>query len=108
MLGVLSFLSRPANSTSSIYYTWRAAVQWSTLKGPDAVYLGSLDTAGVSVLITSDRELLPLAVSRRGGGPLLSGWLFCNGPDWQEEDVCPGSAPRWGRLYAHHRGACCT
>lgn len=47
-------------------------------------------------------------LSRCGGASLLSGRLFCNGPDRPKEDLCPRAAPRWGRLHAHHRRPSCT
>lgn len=84
---------------------WRAYLGGSFSDG----YLGPPDRMSLSVpVITPDRERLWLVVSRCSGAPFLSGWLFCNGSDWKEEDVCPISAPGRGRLFSHHCGTCCT
>lgn len=84
---------------------WRAYLGGSFSDG----YLGPPDRMSLSVpVITPDRERLWLVVSRCSGAPLLSGWLFCNGSDWKEEDVCPISAPGCGRLFSHYCGTCCT
>lgn len=84
---------------------WRAYLGGSFSDG----YLGPPDRMSLSVpVITPDREWLWLVVSRCSGAPLLSGWLFCNGSDWKEEDVCPISAPGRSRLFSHYCGTCCT
>lgn len=53
--------------------------------------------------ITSDRVDVIGLSCRCGGASLLSGRLFCNGPDRPKEDLCPRAAARRGRLHAHHR-----
>lgn len=85
-------------------------IRFNVSRQMPGIYVLLIRVSSVNTLVQRDLWLgyCDWPLSRCCGASLLSGWLFCNGPDWPKEDLCPRATSCRGCLHAHHRCSSCT